>query len=320
MSDLVDDLSSYRRQLFGVLVTFRRPTELSVALRSLIAQDRPVDRLVVIDNSPMPQNETSVRTYEAQGHAVDYVSTHTNLGFAGGVAEGMERVLTFADDRDWIVVFDDDDPPHSTTALGELADFGETMLARDPRTAVVGVVGGRFDWRRGSMLRVPDAELDGPVSVDFIGGGHLPLYLTEAIRAVGPFSKEIFFGLSEVEHGLRLRRAGYSIYADGARWRARRADAGRLGLTIAPSRRLPEVGWRRYYSLRNAIYILRSAGKRRAALRLTFVRGLGKPFLNLPLTPSLAVRHLALNTRACWDGWRGRMGKRIEPDATARKG
>jgi GT2 family glycosyltransferase len=288
-------------------------------LHRLATQKRPLDRLVVIDNRSSPHNVESVRTYGAEGHAVDYVASPTNLGFAGGVAEGMERVLEFADDEDWIVVLDDDDPPNSTTVLGELMEFGEAMLGRDARTAVVGLVGGRFDWRRGSMVRVPDVELDGPVSVDFIGGGHLPLYLTEAIRLVGPFSREIFFGLSEVEHGLRLRRAGYSIYADGSRWRARRADAGRLGLTMVPSRRLSDVDWRRYYSLRNAIYILRSAGKRRSALRLTFVHGLAKPVVNLPLTPLLAVRHLALNTRACWDGWRGRMGRTIEPDGTPRE-
>jgi glycosyltransferase involved in cell wall biosynthesis len=319
MNDPKADPGERDRRLFGVLVTFRRPEEFSMTLGRLAAQERPLDRLVVVDNSSIAQNETYTRAYGSQGHAVDYVPMPTNLGFAGGVAEGMERVLAFADDRDWIVVLDDDDPPQSSSVLGELATFGEAMLARDPQTAVVGLVGGRFDWKRGSMLRVPDAELDGPVPVDFIGGGHLPLYLTEAIRSVGPFSRDIFFGLSEVEHGLRLRRAGYAIYADGPRWRENRAEAGRLGLKVRPSRRLPDVSWRRYYSLRNAIFILRSAGERRAALRLTLVRGLGKPFLNLPLAPSLALRHLALNSRACWDGWTGRMGRRIEPDGSPRK-
>lgn len=307
------------RRLFGVLVTFRRPAELSVYLRRLALQERPLDRLVVIDNSPVPENEAHVRAYRSEGFVVDYVPMSANLGSAGGVAEGMERVLDFARDLDWIAVFDDDDPPHSGTVLRDLVRFGEMMLEGDTRTAAVGLVGARYDWRRGSIVRVADEELDGPVAVDFIGMGHFPLYLAKPIRSVGPYSREIFFGHSEVEHGLRLRAAGYSIYADGLRWRERRADADRLGLKVRPMRGLSLPGWRRYYTLRNSIYILRSFGKTGTALRVTFVRGLAKPLVNLPIAPALAVRHLALNVKACWDGWTGRMGRRVEPDGTPRE-
>src|SRR5687767_3116817 len=132
------------------------------------------------------------------------------------------------------------------------------------------------------MSRVRDEDLRGPVSVDFIGGGHFPLYRVQAIRAAGPFSPDIFFGLSEVEHGLRLRSAGYSLYADGDLWRGRREVAGRIGLELNPSLRLRQMNWRRYYGLRNVIYILRSYGRRRAAIRVTVIQGIGKPLVNLP--------------------------------------
>jgi glycosyltransferase involved in cell wall biosynthesis len=302
-------------KLYGVLVTFRRPASLAKTLNMLAEQDRRLDQLVIVDNWPMPETRAIVDEYERRGYAVEYLATSENTGCTGGWAQGMERVLEVADDRDWIVVLDDDDPPFSTAMLGELERFGAEMRARDPKTAVVGMVGGRFDWNRGAIVRPLDDELTGPVPVDFIGGNQLPFYLAKAIRDVGPFSRDIFIDLDEVELGLRLRRVGYSLYADGRRWRERREASGRLGIDVRPSRTLSPVTWRRYYSLRNAIYILRSYGRSGSALRVTLVRGVGKPLANLPLAPRNAVLHLRLNWKACRDGWTGRMGRRVEPDS-----
>jgi GT2 family glycosyltransferase len=301
-------------KLFGVLVTYRRPAELATMLRSLAEQDRPLDLLVVVDNCPSPQAEPLVRAYGNEGRAVEYVAGPENIGPAGGFAEGMDRILEIADDHDWIVTLDDDDPPHSQTVFGELERFGRTMLVRDPMTGAVGVVGGRFDWKRGLIIRPRDEELVGPVPLDFIGGNSLPFFLAKAIRTAGTFAPEMFFGMEEAEQGLRLRKAGYSVYADGGLWRERRAAAGRLGLDLRPSRRLSSATWRRYYSLRNTIHILRSHGRWAGALRVTLVRGLAKPLANLPIAPRTAFGHLAMNWRACRDAWTGRMGRTVEPD------
>jgi glycosyltransferase involved in cell wall biosynthesis len=284
-------------------------------LRRLADQDRPLDRLVVVDNCSMAENREIVGAFAAQGQVIQYIPTSENLGPAGGRAEGIEHVLKFADDLDWIACLDDDDPPHSVTVLGELLRFGESMLARDLTTGAVGMAGGRFDWKRGVMIRPRDEELTGPVPVDAIAGNQFPFLLVRAIRDAGTFSRDLFFGFEELEHGLRLRKAGYSVYADGRRWRERRANWRRLGLDLRPSRALGPVTWRRYYSLRNAIYILRSHGRVWSALRITLLRGLGKPLVNMPIAPRRAFQHLRLNRKACWDAWTGRMGRTVEPDS-----
>lgn len=306
-------------RLVGVLVTFRRPERLADVLERLGRQDRRLDRLIVVDNEPTEETRSIVNAYARSGGVVDHVRTSENLGFAGGVAVGMTRWLEGADDLDWIVVLDDDDPPPSTTVLGELERFAREMLARDAKTAAVGLTGARFDWRRGRISRVQDHELRGPVPVDYVAGGHLPLYLARVVRAEGTFSPAIFFGLSEIEYGLRLRRAGYSLYGHGDLWLEGRARAGRLNTVIRPGLRLPEYGWRRYYSLRNTIFVLRQHGHRWTALRVTLGRGLGKPLLNLAITPRAAGRHLALNWKACRDGWSGRMGRVVEPDGRSKR-
>jgi glycosyltransferase involved in cell wall biosynthesis len=305
--------------LVGVLVTFRRPDHLSRALDKLVGQDRRLDRLIVIDNDPADETRSIVGGQATAAKAVEYLPMEENLGFAGGVARGMTAALEVARDDDWIVVLDDDDPPPSSTVLGELERFAVAQLARDPRTAGVGLTGARFDWRRGRIRRVPDHELHGPVPVDYVAGDHLPFYLARVVREVGTFWAPLFFGLSEIEYGLRLRRAGYSLYGHGELWLRGRANVGRLDTVIRPRLRLPELRWRRYYGLRNTIYVLRNHRHRWAALRVTLLRGLGKPVANLVISPRAAARHLALNLRACRDGWSGRMGRVVEPDARSKR-
>lgn len=306
------------RRLFGILPTFERFRELSITLEALGRQHRKLDHLLVVDNAASEDVAAIVRSYGAAAHRVEYQAPGENLGFAGGVAFGMRRILEEAEDSDWIVLLDDDRPIPSDSTFLELAHFGEQMVSQNPATAVVGLVGARFDWKRGILVRIPDEELMGPVSVDCIGGNHFPFYLTRTIRDVGPFRSEIFFGLSEVEHGLRLRKAGYSIYAHGDLWRSRRTNNSRLDMDHARSWRLQDVNWRWYYSLRNSIFILRSHRRFAAAVRLSLAKGLAKPLMNLPFQPRLACRYLRLNARACVDGWRGRMGRTIEPDGRSR--
>jgi hypothetical protein len=79
-----------------------------------------------------------------------------------------------------------------------------------------------------------------------------------------------------------------------------------------------EANWREYYSLRNAIYILRDHGKLLSALRLSVI-GAAKPVLNLPVAPRRAWQQLRLRWKAIVDGWLGRMGRRVEPEPWGRR-
>jgi hypothetical protein len=268
----------------------------------------------VVDNSPTPEGRRLVERYRAGGHAAEYVAAAENLGPAGAVALAMGRLLAAAGDDDWIVLLDDDNPPAGPGQLAELLGFAARMRRQDPRLGAVGLVGARFDRRRGRLLRVPDHELGGPVAVDYIGSGQFPLYRVPAVQAVGPFNAELFFGFEELEYGLRLRRAGWSLYADGERVRNGRLTWGRLGAEGRPSMRLAEPTWRRYYGLRNLIHILLAGGCRGAAVRVTVLAGLGKPLINAPRHPGRSIRHLRLNWRACRDGWTRRLGRTVEPD------
>jgi glycosyltransferase involved in cell wall biosynthesis len=283
----------------------------------MIEQDRRLDHLVVVDNAPTDDSRTAVAGAPSIAGTVEHLEMEENLGFTGGVAAGMRRVLEIADDRDWIVVLDDDDPVAYPTIFSELERFAAEMVSRDPTTAGVGISGGRFDWDRCRIVRVPDAELSGPVPIDYVAGNQVPFFRVSAVRAAGTFHAPLFFGLSEIEFGLRLRRAGFALYGHGELWLRRRGETGRLGRVLRPSRRVGPTNWRDYYVLRNSVYMLRRFGRTDTAVRIAVV-SIGKDLANLPLSPRLAARHLAIDVRACRDGWFGRMGRRVEPDSDAR--
>lgn len=306
-------------QLIGILPTYRRPTVLAGSLEALARQSRLLDRLIVVDNEASPSTSEIVQQVSRRVPA-EYVAAAENTGPAGAIAIGMRLALQSASDDDWLVLLDDDDPPRSDDVFESLESFAMNMVRRDARTAGVGTAGGRFDWRRGEIRRVVDAELGGDVSVDYIGGSQFPFVLVAAVRDVGVFTDELFFGFDDLEYGLRLGRAGYRLYCPGDLWLQNRRSAGRLGIEGGPTRRLGATDWRRYYSLRNQIAILRWFGRPAAALRVTLISGFGKPLVGLPRQPALAVRHVLANGRACRDAWWGRMGRTVEPDGGARAG
>jgi rhamnopyranosyl-N-acetylglucosaminyl-diphospho-decaprenol beta-1,3/1,4-galactofuranosyltransferase len=316
-------------RLFGVLVTFDRPQALVTTMGRLAAQTRKPDQLFVVDNGADAPADEVVSRYSASLDPV-YLQPGENIGPAGGFALGMTKALEVADDDDWIVLLDDDDPPYFDNALEDAARFAVDQLARDQTTGAVGISGGRFDFGRGRVIRIGDSEIGGSVRVDHITGGGLPLYRAGALRSVGVMREDLFFGYEELELGLRLEAGGHSLYADGEAWRLRKADKRGKGLlppeevsarrASSTSLRVGVTSWRRYYSLRNLILILRDNGHSWAAARISLTRGLLKPILNLFTTPRTAAAQLALGARAVKDGWMRNTGRTLDPPSGASNG
>lgn len=304
-----------RPAVHAVLVTYRRPNALAVILDRIAHQTHRPDRLVVVDNAPTSENRRAVCESSAARNVV-YLASPENIGPAGGITRGLELILRDAGQDDWVALFDDDDPPSSDDVLGTLLRFALYCRARDPAAAGVGLAGARFDPVRGRIVRIRDDELTGAVRVHYLGGGQLPLYRVSAIRHVGPFRSELFFGFEELEFGWRLARAGYHLYVPGVLWRSERERHDRLGVSARPGLTLTGAPWRRYYSTRNLIHILRTDGRWRAATRVT-VLALAKVGVNLAIQPRAAAQHLKLTWRACRDGWIGRLGRSVEPPGDA---
>jgi glycosyltransferase involved in cell wall biosynthesis len=296
-------------RLYGVLVTYRRPVQLAAALSAIRQQTHPLHELVVVDNDGSASEVVARVAPDAT-----YVRAPDNLGPAGGIALGMQRVLETARPTDWMFTFDDDDWAWEPDLFADLLAYALRMSAADPSTAAVGRSGTRFDGVRGRSVRVADAELHGPVPVDAIAGNQFPLYSVAAIAATGVFRADLFYGFEELEYGLRLRARGHHLYVDGDQWREIRARSRRLGLVTQPALGLhAPPQWERYYSIRNLIVVLRTNGAAGGAVRVTATTAIAKPLANLLRVPRFALQHLRVGLRASLDGWSDRLGRTLEP-------
>ena len=297
-------------RLFGVLVTFRRPDILRTTLNLLGEQTRSIDHLIVVDNAPTEQTRDVVAQYSSVHGSTEWLPMSDNLGPAGGVAAGVQRVLDLADERDWVLILDDDDPPRSETIIERLFSLAREALDADPTTGGFGLSGGRFDPKRGRIRPLPDVSLSGLIKVDVIANGVLPFYRVAMIGIVGTYRPELFFGLEEMDYGLRVTRAGFHLWVDGAtarapgwqapEWRNKRS-------TIVPQ----GPPWRHYYSVRNRIAILRRNGLWRAAIFVTVSQ-----LVRLALLPLRRPEKgtISLHARGVLDGWVGRSGRTVEPE------
>lgn len=299
--------------LHAVMVTYRRGPQLRDYVDALARQTRPLDHLLVVDNDPAGSARWIVEDHGLISTSVRYLNTGENLGPAGGIAAGLRDVLGVAHDDDWVFTLDDDDPPRTPEMIAELESMAESLLTAGAPVGGVGLCGGRFDLARGRLVSVHDHELVGAVASSWIGGNQLPCYRVRAVRRIGVFDPRYFINFEELDYGLRMLDHGLVLYAHGDLWRRERAHLGRAS-ELTAERRLGDAHWRRYYSLRNLVFLLRDRRRWRAATLVT-AAALIKPLANAPRAPRLAFTHLGLNVRALADGWSGRMGRRIAPTA-----
>lgn len=289
----------------GVLITFRRPEALADHLRILAEQTRPLTSLLVVDNDDDPAIRRLVESADAAPR-VDYLGLRDNPGPAGAIAAGVAAVLERTGDDEWLVLLDDDDPPPRATTLEALAAATTTLAATRPDLGGVGLWGAAL--RRSGRLRA--ATGTDPEPVAYLPGGACPHYRIGALRKADGPDPALFFGFDDLDLGLALARAGASLWSSGLA-RAHGWTSMVEGRTASAAVSAPT--WRRYYSLRNLVIVLRRDGRTAAALTMSLLAGVGKPLLNLPRRPRDGWRSLRLNARALRHGWTGRGGKHLDP-------
>lgn len=293
----------------AVLVTFRRPDLLADHLRRLAEQTAPLDTLVVVDNDADPAIGALVTACDPMpATEVVYMSLAGNRGPAGGFTAGLGELLPGADDDDIVVLLDDNDPPKRNETFADVQRILRDLQRKHDDVGGVGTWGASL--RRGGRLRTETST--NPVPVDYLSGNGCPHYVAGALRSVGGPDPALFFGFEELDLGLSLQRAGYRIWSSGI------AREHGLSEMVEPGR--PAVGveapsWRRYYSFRNLVVVLRKDGRTIDALAMSLVAGLAKPTLNLAVRPRTAAANLRVNVAALHHGWRRRLGKHIDPAA-----
>jgi GT2 family glycosyltransferase len=285
------------------LITHRRPSELAETLRRVCAQSRVPDVVVVVNNEADDESAAAVRGVQTP-FPVKYVAVEDNLGPAGAFGMGLARLIELRSDLGAVVQIEDDDPPPDEHVFRDLVDFVRHH-GHVEHFAGVGLDGARLT-RAGFLEPVP-ADRSGAFQVDYLKGGFCPVYVRSAMDLTGGYDPRLFFGFEELELGLRLRRSAKSLWVLGPR----PSVTSRAPTTTFSRVKAQPWTWRRYYSIRNLIWVLSQDGRHWTAIRVT-ARYLLKAAVSAAFHPRLtgqAVRTVG----AVKDAWRGRLGPLLTP-------
>lgn len=251
----------------AVVVTHRRPDELTKSLDVLTTQSRLPDHLIVVDNG----NEDRVRELvTGQPIPTTYLGARRNLGGAGGFALGILQALSLG--ADWVWLADDDGHPADTevlaTLLGCAQQYGLAEVspmvcnADDPQRLA-------FPLRRGVVWRRLVSELRTDPHQDLLPGiaslFNGALFAASTFEAIGVPDLRLFIRGDEVEMHRRLVRSGlpfgtclttsYLHPCGSAEFKP--ILGGRMHTQY------PDDAAKRYFTYRNRGYLLSQPGLRR---------------------------------------------------------
>jgi GT2 family glycosyltransferase len=199
-----------------VVVNFNGDRYLSRCLRSIEAQSRRPDHVIVVDNA---SEDGSLRAAQSQFPSFQFVANATNAGFAAAnnqafeicAALGVEYVALLNPDAfaasDWLAKLLD-----AAEGATGYASWASCLMRADAPTEVDGlgdtyhICGSAWRRRHGRSLD-PSWLVDGDV---FCACAAAALYRLDAVRSVGGFDSDLFCYMEDVDLGFRLRLMGYA--------------------------------------------------------------------------------------------------------------
>jgi rhamnopyranosyl-N-acetylglucosaminyl-diphospho-decaprenol beta-1,3/1,4-galactofuranosyltransferase len=254
--------------LVAVVVTHRRPDELTKSLDAVCTQSRRPDHLVVVDND----DDERVRDLVAgQPLPTTYLGSRRNLGGAGGFALGMLHALTLG--ADWIWLADDDGRPQNAEVLATLLACAERYgLAEvspmicdldDPERLAFPLRRGLTWRRRVSELRTDAGAPDLMPRIAHLFNG--ALFRAATLESIGVPDLQLFFRGDETEVHRRLLRSGLSFgtCVHAVYLHPQGSDEFKPILGGRMHAQYPDNPVKRFYTYRNRGYLQSRPGMRR---------------------------------------------------------
>ena len=309
---------SSRARVLAHVHTFNDADIIDGTIAALLAQTRPVDGLLVVDNAstdgtlaqPSIKNATVLRHPE-------------NRGTSGTVYTGMRFALDR--DYDWIWVFDADSAPEPDALEKLLALYDSFPEPLRQETAFLACIHYNVqDWveqhagfftERGMKRVNPNPEQRVyPCHVVIWSGC---LYRVAALRDIGLPNPDYMLDWGEGEYGYRIMRAGYKgfVFRDAVMRHNTRGHTSvtvvrrKIGPAMLPFLELAPI--RCYYSCRNPLYFaLYDATDKRFRLFLSAARRVFPLALNFMVRPRSHGAHIRACLRGLWHGLTGNIAAR----------
>jgi GT2 family glycosyltransferase len=231
-------------QVTAVVVTYNAMDLLRECLHSLVGQDYPNLKTVVVDNGSTDGSRDMIG--EEFPEAV-VVGCGENLGFGPGADRGIRRALD--EGAEWVFLLNNDATVASdciSKLVGSASRFdaglvGPKILYHTPPD-LIWSAGGRVSLWTGAIehigLREPDhGQHDSPREVGYLSGCAL-LADTRVFEQAGTFDAAFYPAyVEDVDLCFRARRAGFRVlYEPGARARHRISASSGGGVTAYKAR------------------------------------------------------------------------------------
>jgi len=114
-------------EIWAVIVTYNRRALLEECLKSVLAQTRPPDRILVVDNASTDGTDTMLAERFPEVTALRLAE---NEGVAGGIHEGVK--IGYESGADWFFLLDDDTIPTPTALEYLLEPLGRLGALPEP--------------------------------------------------------------------------------------------------------------------------------------------------------------------------------------------
>lgn len=204
-----------------VIVNYNAGPHLARTLEALAAQQRPADRIVVVDNASHDGSLAACAAWPA----VEVLASSTNDGFAAA----NNRAVAHVDDCDWVALLNPDAFPDADwlaaleAAAGrhpEVPLFASQQRLADDPTRLDGVgdvyhVSG-LAWRGYHLA--PTATGPQQDTDVFSACAAAAFCRRDVFLALGGFDERFFAYMEDVDFGFRVRLAGYRcLYVPAAR-------------------------------------------------------------------------------------------------------
>jgi GT2 family glycosyltransferase len=240
------------KRFAAFVITFNRAEILMDTIDKILTQTLPPEKLLVVDNGATDETKKKLDELYPQ---VEYYKVGYNAGPAGGDKIGLE--ILAKEGYQWIFWGDDNDPPPTNDTCEKLVKLAESY---GDKCGQVGMVGSRFNKTTGLLHRITNDELrkKDHVEVDTIGGGQCKIVNGKSVLKGIVTEEKLFFGFEDLDFDLSQKEAGYKLLVHSGLFIACRERWNRLEVASSVARKKDEaVLWRDYYSIRNALFIMK---------------------------------------------------------------
>lgn len=307
-------------KIAAIIVTYNRKQLLDRCLQCLLNQIRPLDAIIIIDNSA---TDGTPELLKEKGYltnsVIDYHRMTENIGIAGGLAEGLKIGCRKNFDWFWSI---DDDMCAEKDALFQLVS--SDMFDKEKTGFLTGVIldeNGNILFKSQpakdfNLTRIKPSVF--PKRRDYtlpyfrikrVSYGGM-LVNRQAIEKIGLPDKEFFIWHDDMDFSLRITKYFEAYCIPKCRLRHYETiSAPERNIFGYPYRLLPKNAlWKDYYGKRNRIFIQVKYSRPVTSLIITIIYFIFWTFAILIYGDNKPKR-IWITIKAVADGLRGKLGK-----------